>query len=494
MSATPETTATTQARLWLDKLQTASNNSNHAGMPLEASLPGSPDEAVAALAACCEEALKRGLRLGIVLSDEDWMPELSQSLALVLRPLCLILPGNEFTARITLRATLSLLRSRLHRPLADNGDDDNTASWQPLWAHTKTALQNDPALRPLWQSALSWSNSEARSAWPTGIEALFPVLITSAAQPTDAAVSYRTQACDVLITIAPGTVPAEIDDGHCPVLLLNPAHMPPTQGQGQGQGGSVVIADRGKQLRYALELVSLEIADLELELATVEAELAQFSQRYHQIVGQHMVTLDELQAELALLIAAATPNDPQAASRAQEAQERARQSQQEEIRYQQAEPDTPAETPMERPDELKKLFRKVAQKVHPDRAISEQERATRTRLMAEANQAYRQGDSATLHRLLHNANRLHESASRTADKSSESDLEQQLAQLQKRLTEIQRQLITLCGSRLYELFLADAMAQKRGRSLLQEMAANLLAQIQPIEIQLQKLRSASIAS
>jgi len=54
------------------------------------------------------------------------------------------------------------------------------------------------------------------------------------------------------------------------------------------------------------------------------------------------------------------------------------------------EPFTPSEN-------LKKLYREVAKRVHPDLATEESERQRRHELMAEANRAYAEGDEARLH-------------------------------------------------------------------------------------------------
>ena len=57
--------------------------------------------------------------------------------------------------------------------------------------------------------------------------------------------------------------------------------------------------------------------------------------------------------------------------------------------------DEPA--PFRPSSDVKRLFRQIAQKIHPDRAMDEVDRAWRTRLMSEANRAYRAGDEVGLH-------------------------------------------------------------------------------------------------
>ena len=49
---------------------------------------------------------------------------------------------------------------------------------------------------------------------------------------------------------------------------------------------------------------------------------------------------------------------------------------------------------------LKKLYREIAKRIHPDLATDEKDRARRHKLMAEANRAYEDGDEARIVQLL----------------------------------------------------------------------------------------------
>lgn len=446
-----------QAATWLRRLAAHAAG----GMPLEANAPEDP---VPLLAALAESALRQGKSMWIVMADDQLLPELSNALDLAARPLCLVLPSTDFTARITLRASLSLLKSRLNRA----PDPD----WQEVWDAQLRRINDKNAL---WQAALTWSAAERADAWPAEIAGLFPVRIA----PTVRALQMGLGGADLLVMLQNDSLPSEMEPflADTRMLVLNP---PPVR---EAFRGAIAIADKELQLRGQVEAVSRDIAELELELATARGEIAEFSRRYHEVVGRRMTELDALQAELALRMAARAPDDPRAKADAEEAQAKAEQSRQEERRYREAADEAAVRfTPSA---DVKKLFRQVAQKIHPDRARDEADRAWRTKLMAEANRAYRSGDAATLQEVLGLWQEGHpaEALLRTDD----SLLLQQLEKLRARFAEIQRELDALYASRLYELFQADLLAQKRQRDLLAELAAQLDAQIAVAEEKLERL-------
>src|SRR5437660_2672494 len=109
-----------------------------------------------------------------------------------------------------------------------------------------------------------------------------------------------------------------------------------------------------------VELASLE-ADLiqrELDLAALHAELAEFEGRYLRTVGVLYAELDEIEAQIAEAQARRTPND----LGAQEQAARARAQAQESFQSTRA----IAEPKFKPTESLKKLFREVAKRIHPD--------------------------------------------------------------------------------------------------------------------------------
>jgi len=424
----------------------------------QAELPRAPAEALAVLAA---EALARGRSLLLVVPDDEPLPDISNALDLGLRPLCLVLPAADYAIRIALRATLSLLKSRLAR-----GDAAG-----PAWAAQRARLERDAAL---WQAALAWSaRSLDREAWPAGLERLFPVRILPLALARQ-----LTATSDWVALVEAERLPAELRaawPGALRTLLL---------------GGTAVAAGRGAlaavdataRLRAELEVLTQELSELELELATAQAEIAEFTRRYATLAGTRMAELDRLQAEIAIMRAEREPDNSAARRHADQAQSQAEQTQREHQRFADlGREETPAFAPS---GDVKKLYRQLAQKIHPDRARDEQDRAWRTQLMAEANRAYRGGDETGLREILA---LWQEGAGRTPayrEAAAPAGLMAQVACVRRRLAEIEGELNRIYGSRLYELFAAANMARRQGRDLLQEMADRLDLQIAAAQAEL----------
>lgn len=432
------------AQAWLARLLAAD------GARFE-TLPDRGPATTAALAALAAEALARERSLLLIVPDDAALPDLSNALDLNLRPLCLVLPAARYVSAIALRATLSLLKSRLARTAADTEG--------PAWASQRRRLG---AHDELWRQCLAWSQRGLdEEAWPTGLETLFPVRIL----PQSLA-ARLTEPSDWAILTAPTRLPADLCHawpGAQRTLALG----------AEAAGGALAAVAPGARERAELEVLTQELSELELELATAQAEIAEFTRRYHALIGTRMATLDELRAELAVRQAQADAADTEARETATAAQERAKQTRRESNRFEEIAGETTRSfTPSA---DIKKLFRRLAQKIHPDRADNEPDRAWRTQLMSEANRAYQAGDEAALTEVLA---LWEEGTEFRARREADGDmLSAQLARLKRRIAAIEAELNRLFGSRLYELFTATNIARRAKRDLLQEMAARLDADI-----------------
>ena len=418
---------------------------------------------IAALGALAAEALANERSLLLVTADDRLLSDISNAIDINLRPLCLVLPAADHVRPIALRATLSLLKSRLARA----GDDAEGPAW--LAQRQRLAKHAD-----LWRQCVDWNGRNVdHEAWPAELERLFPVRIL----PMSLAVRLAVPS-DWVLVAEPEQLP---DDCRGPwsgaqrtAHLIAPA-----------QGGGLASVDPARRERAELEVLTQELAELELELATAQAEIAEFTRRYQTLIGTRMSALDELRAELATRRAQARADDAEAARAAQSAWARAEQSRRESTRFEQLVRETAR--PFAPSGSIKKLFRKLAQKIHPDRARDEHDRAWRTQLMTEANRAYQAGDEAALLEVLalwqegarHGPGR---DGGIAGDEAG--SLSGQLARLRRRITEIETELNRLFGSRLYELFTATNIARRAKRDLLQEMADRLDADIALVQAQL----------
>lgn len=468
-------------------------------------------EALAEFIATC--LLHRETAL-LVVPDDEWLPDISNALDIELRPYCLVLPEADFAAATTLRATLSLLKSRLSRPTPSEYTACQEAQRTRLDEHAT-----------LWQSALDWSAAGFFSgAWPEGTENLFPILILPIAQAanlqprtpsdsqSDTQPSITTVRRDILLTFhigstAQGNTPPikwqlSASKGLC---LRNIAPSPRHE---------ITPIDLHHRLRLERDVLVQELGDMELEFATAQAELAEFTRRYHDIIAHRLTELDQLHAQIARILADRTPHHPEMQQRAQQAHAQAEQSKQEHQRYNELDRDRPKEKPFVPSKNIKRLFRQLAQKIHPDRARNEADRAWRTELMSEANRAYRNDDEMVLRDILEqwqagrpqtassptsaSTSSLAESRAAAAsashaafgnDPDSETTLQHEIQRIQRRIAHISTQLNRLLASKLYELYTAATLARRRDRDLLKEMAEQLDTRIAAARIQLQRLTS-----
>lgn len=456
-SNTQAQTSTDAARIaaaWFARL----SSSSHTVMPHEEPLPAHP---LATLAAFAAIALAEGRTLLILVPDDATLPELSNTLDLSIRPLCLVLPAADFAARIALRATLSLLKSRLWR---DGEEAQSTA-----WIRQRERLASNAAL---WQNARTWAAQNDRSDGPIAITELFPVRIL----PIAAWRMWQHKAADITLLYR----------CNAPLELIAPPGRMLRVGEHASapRHRSIALADEDAQLLQEQSQLTRDIADLELELATVQAELAEFTRHYYDRVGQRMAELDALQAQLAEKEAQRAPDNLQARSDARQKKQQAEQSARESQHFTET---NKKEAPVFRPsDDIKRRFRQLAQQIHPDRATDEADRAWRTQLMSEANRAYRHGDERALSEIAalweEGAGETSIAASGAASTASVAvpsgpTLRRQVKRLRARLAEIEGELHRIFGSRLYELFIATRQAGRQGRDLLREMAGQLDASI-----------------
>lgn len=139
-------------------------------------------------------------------------------------------------------------------------------------------------------------------------------------------------------------------------------------------------------------------------------------------------------------------------------------------------------------DGLKKLYREVAKRVHPDLATDEVERAKRQNLMAAANQAYEEGDEQRLREILASWESDPHSVQGEGVAAELIRVIRQIAQCRSRLVAIHRDMAELRQTELFELMEQVEQARQSGQDLLTEMAKHLDEQIAEAQERLQDLK------
>ena len=226
---------------------------------------------------------------------------------------------------------------------------------------------------------------------------------------------------------------------------------------------------RKREEQAALEL---ELAERELRSANLRAELGAFERQYLHFVGLRYAELDELKAEIAERLAAEQPSNERAQQAARGARGRAN-----ETKSSAGDPDVEVPKAFESSPEMKRLYREVAKRVHPDLTSDREDRTKRQLLMAEANEAYERGDESKLTRILTEYECSPEAVQGEGPGAELIRVIRRISQARGRLAEIEAELQELLRSDLYQLKSRLDEAQRHGRDVLKEMVDKVEEQI-----------------
>jgi hypothetical protein len=225
-------------------------------------------------------------------------------------------------------------------------------------------------------------------------------------------------------------------------------------------------------LRKREELASVRaaLAERELELADLCAQLKSFEGRYLRQVGVLYAELDDWEAKIAGLEASLRPSAT-ASQQAQETRKRADET------HEATHGEASKARDFQPSADLKSLFREAAKRLHPDFAKDEADRQLRTRLMAQANVAYSQGDAEALQRILDEFGNSPESVQGEGVGAELVRIIRQIHQAKKNIAAIENELSSLRASEIAQLKQDAGAAQQEGRDLLADLAANVRERI-----------------
>jgi dihydropteroate synthase len=136
--------------------------------------------------------------------------------------------------------------------------------------------------------------------------------------------------------------------------------------------------------------------------------------------------------------------------------------------------------------ELKQLFRTLAKRVHPDLVTDPEEKRRREKVMAQVNDAYAAQNLATMKKLAQKPDRPEVPADKTREQIM-VDLKAEIVRLDRVILALDRQLQDLINSHTVRLMLEVSIAERNGRNLLAEMAADIQADIARLEVELASL-------
>jgi hypothetical protein len=248
------------------------------------------------------------------------------------------------------------------------------------------------------------------------------------------------------------------------------ATQPPAQERAQGTAQKSaqrpLKPEETELLRKRDEQVMLEteLAERELRATNLRAELGAFERRFLHHVGARYAELDECKARLAEQLAAEQPQNERAQKAAQDARARASETKSGAGEKTEQEPHAFKATP-----EMKKLYREVAKRIHPDLTSDREDRTNRQQLMARANEAYERGDESSLTKLLNEYESSPEAFHGEGPGAELIRVIRRISQARGRLAEIEAETQALLRSDLCQLRVRVEEAMQDGRDVLKEM-------------------------
>jgi hypothetical protein len=224
-----------------------------------------------------------------------------------------------------------------------------------------------------------------------------------------------------------------------------------------------------------LAILETTLAERELDLATLQGELRAFEARYLRTMGSLYSELDDLHARLAEAQARRHPRDREFRTHAEASRAKAEAS-----AHAIEDALTSKRNEFIPDDNLRKLYREVARRIHPDLSTNDVERRRRTTLMADANRAYAEGNEDELRKILDDWQSSPESVDGEGTAAELVRTIRKIHQVEQRLANISTEIQRLTSSELYDLKRQVEGAHERGRDLLAEMAGQLLEELEPL--------------
>ena len=242
--------------------------------------------------------------------------------------------------------------------------------------------------------------------------------------------------------------------------------------------------DTAELRRKKADLAHLEqaLAENELLLSTYHGELHLFEKRYNQRVGAKYAELDEVKARILELAAFFFPNQREFQAEAQFAREQANESADETRDI-----PLPRENKFAPTEDLRKLYREVAKKIHPDLTTDPKERERRHDLMARLNKAYDELEEGKIRAIFQEWEEGRHDEKEMGVGARLVRTIRKIAQVRQRLDRIRLEMEQLQNSEMFKLKERIDDAEKEGRDILAEMVSEIEEKIEMTKTKLHKL-------
>ncbi len=245
------------------------------------------------------------------------------------------------------------------------------------------------------------------------------------------------------------------------------------------------------RLLEAIEAKHRQVEELTIAIETLKSEVDVFERRYNAHISRYYLELDKVELEmkeyrLRLQLRRESVSEEEIEARVESCfrASRARVDAYEEVN--ESEP-TPQEDklPDTKAKHLQNLYRKLAKRYHPDKAMDTEEEERREQLMPLINRAYNEQDIETLERLSLGETELHVPEEAAPEKRRA--LHTELRRLNRAASQLRFEINRLKTGRTYQLKQQIESAKKTGTDLLTTLAKDLERKIKASRGQLARL-------
>jgi hypothetical protein len=252
---------------------------------------------------------------------------------------------------------------------------------------------------------------------------------------------------------------------------------------------SIEQTEIAKKRRELAQLEAL-LEERKLELTTLQLDVNTFSSLHRIHIGSRYAILDEIEAQIAEVLAARDPLDKYSQENAKRAREQAKSTAEETGTSPDENPPEPPEhiVKFQPSDDIKQLRRKLSKLAHPDYAENEEDRQIRTVFMQQVNEAFATQDIDRLRNLLEEwtANTV---INQTNSVEAElKTLEKKIELLKNKLKLVEQEIDLIKSSEIFAIKLQFENAEKQGRNLFAEICAELDLRITNARLYLRNMK------
>jgi predicted nucleic acid-binding Zn-ribbon protein len=239
------------------------------------------------------------------------------------------------------------------------------------------------------------------------------------------------------------------------------------------------LQEQVSSLRQRIEEVESELVEREAELVDLRVELSAFQLRYDVQVGrkyQELASIESLLGRCKKRIESYRQWGPGGPPRTGDGSGYVSVEEQYRRTWQQPSPPRPSFPPQPldaiTEKEIKKLYRQLCRRFHPDLTQDPEERVWRTEMMAAVNAAYAEQSLTELHALAERPGRPAVAEGGTDQRRLDA-LRDRLQHVERRIREVEIEIHDLMHSPMMEMSLEIKLAARHGQDLLAEMTVEV---------------------